>query len=298
MRAQMLLREGVADVQSTEHPHVSRSARDDRKVSIAWALVEAAPGRFTGEKAYGIGFRGAGGSPFLRFDAEPSPISDRWGDESVPPDDNVTGVLNLVRVEADAFRAMTSFGRLYLRRTGFPGEEGMETFVACGIVVNPAGLPDGIMHTFEGDGDMACVARRDASDAIEAGMSASRPFERPVWGFSDVRRGFVSTMHPAVVASCARHAWLDNAPTRTKTDERELARLEREPCVASVRGVGRRDPEYQAWVAHLRDNDLWRDVAFNFDEFPTSAEIQAKAETMSEAFRKWRAEGADGPRFR
>ncbi len=295
IRAQLLLREGQAEIRHGRHGDARRG--DPRRMAVAWALVESTPGTFADEVAHGIDLDARGGVPHLRFDAGPSPLDDEWPDEAAAPYDGVTDVVTRIRIRADGFRGMTSFGRLFLRRTAFPATPGFEAHVACGVIVNPGDVRDGVLHRFEGERSLPCVGREDASHVLEPGMAAEGPFEQAIWGFGDVRRAFASTMHPDVVRTCARHAELDNLLSRTAGEEAEFADLGCHPWVTSVRGVGRCDVDYQAWKAHLRETGRWREMSPNFDEFPTAGDLERKRAAMSEAFREWHAE-RDGAGFR
>ncbi len=293
IKVQLLLREGVGEIGPAVDDR-RRRGRDPRKVAMAWAFVDAPRETYGGESAYGLRM---GGSGALHLSRTPTAVDDEWGDVEVPPDAEVTSAVIEMRVRADWPESMTTFGRLYLRDTGFPVGQGRVGMVGAGIVVNPGGLPEATLLTFEGLDALALTCRRPVPEAVVPGMAAPFPFHQPIWGPEDEPRAFVSTMHPDVVASCARHAELENATGRTTDEEAEFARLSALPEIRSVRGAGMRDAEYQSWREHVRESGRWRDLDPNFDGYPTVTEVEARQAATSEMMAEW-LEGRHGPRFR
>ncbi len=289
MRVQMLLRDGVPDIHPKDWNQRRNSEPDPRRIAVAWALVEAELGRFEGERCHDIRFPTRGMSPTLEVSPSPSPLDDEYPEESPVPDAEVTWALNRVRVEADAITGLTTFGRMLLRRTGFPTRAGRETFVAAGLVVNPGDLPRATLMAFEGGHGLRCTARTPVPQAIVQGMPAEHAFHTPIWGFDAEPRGIVSTLHPRLVEDCARHAALENEAARTPAQEAEFAHLCADSGVRSVRGTGMRDEDYQAWRAYVRESGRWNEVSSNFDEFPTASEIDSREEAHAALMGEWLA---------
>ena len=298
VRMQVLLRDGVAATRPEDRNAAGHGRPDPRTVAMAWALVEAEPARFVGEDCHDIHFPRRGRDRGISISGSPSPLNDSHPRERPHADAEVTFSATRIEVRADALAGLTTFGRLHLRRTRFPGPPARETLVACGIVANPGDLPRATLMTFEGEGTLAMTASRAVPEAVMEGMGATFPFQQPVWGFGTEPRAFVSTLHPDLVRLCARHAALENEADRTAAEEGEFARLSKDPGVRSVRGAGDTDAEYQAWRAFVRESGTWRAVSPNFDEYPTAAELGSRQANHAALFREWHgSRDPYGPRF-